>query len=354
MTSLPATPPSLPADQSPSPTPSWHDDYLSGCTHYVISLGDDPDGEGIIRAVLTHYVGDSSPAHKTPPAVDKRPAVLYVHGLNDYFFQVELARFFNDLGIAFYALDLRKCGRALLPEQNAHMVSNLQLYDQELNEALGIIHQRGHCRWFGMAHSTGGLVIANWVSRLRSKDTAWMPSGLIMNSPWWDLAHGPFLRSPLGTACLWTLGTLFPRTEIPGQRGDAYGRTLHISREGEWDYRTEWKRLNSVPKQFGWFWQIRKAQLKLHRGLDLDLPVLVLSSDRSGRDEENPDRNHTADVVLDIADMQRWAPAVSSDYQVVQIPDARHDVFLSLKPARQLAYQRLQEWLYDHDHSLHM
>ena len=49
-------------------------------------------------------------------------AMLYVHGHNDYFFQRHVADFYAGLGIGFYALDLRKCGRSLLPHQTASIV----------------------------------------------------------------------------------------------------------------------------------------------------------------------------------------------------------------------------------------
>ena len=45
--------------------------------------------------------------------------MLYVHGYNDYFFQKHAADFYTGLGISFYALDLRKPGRSLLPHQTA-------------------------------------------------------------------------------------------------------------------------------------------------------------------------------------------------------------------------------------------
>ena len=57
---------------------------------------------------------------------DTHKAVLYVHGYNDYFFQETLARTFNDSCFNFYAVDLRKYGRSLLPEQTPFEVRDLQ------------------------------------------------------------------------------------------------------------------------------------------------------------------------------------------------------------------------------------
>src|SRR6202042_2684456 len=75
---------------------------------------------------------------EVPPA-QPQGAVLYVHGFTDYFFQRELADFFAARGLRFYALDLRKCGRARKPGQTAHYVSDLALYDKELDRALEIV-----------------------------------------------------------------------------------------------------------------------------------------------------------------------------------------------------------------------
>ena len=78
-------------------------------------MGADPDGEGTIDATLVR---------RTPPS-HVEAAVIYVHGFSDYFFQTELADFFTERGFAFYALDLRKCGRSRRDGQTGHFVSDL-------------------------------------------------------------------------------------------------------------------------------------------------------------------------------------------------------------------------------------
>ena len=84
--------------------------------------------------------------------------MLYVHGFADYFFQTELADFCADRGLAFYALDLRKSGRARRPGQTAHYVSDLAHYDAELDRALDLIAAEHPGRPVTVvAHSTGGL-----------------------------------------------------------------------------------------------------------------------------------------------------------------------------------------------------
>ena len=65
--------------------------------------------------------------------------MLYVHGFSDYFFQTDLADFLAERGLAVYALDLRKSGRARTPGQTAHYVSDLATYDAELEAALDVV-----------------------------------------------------------------------------------------------------------------------------------------------------------------------------------------------------------------------
>src|SRR5215469_12125457 len=142
--------------------PSWQPDLLGeGYRQHVIELGADPDGEGSIAAVLV----------RREPRAGEVPhgAVLYVHGFSDYFFQTELADFFAERGLAFYALDLRKSGRARRPGQTAHYASDFALYDQELELALAAVaEEHPDVPVLLVAHSTGGLIVPLWLERRRA------------------------------------------------------------------------------------------------------------------------------------------------------------------------------------------
>src|SRR5580658_5211426 len=145
------------------PEIDWEPDNLGpGYSQHELELGVDPDGEGTIAAVLV----------RRDPAADEvaRGAVLYVHGFSDYFFQTELADAFAAQGLAFYALDLRKCGRARRPGQTAHYVSDLALYDDELERALAIVASaHPGLPVIIAAHSTGGLITPLWLDRRRAR-----------------------------------------------------------------------------------------------------------------------------------------------------------------------------------------
>ena len=79
---------------------TWRPDVLGG--DWVARDLDLPDG-----AVATLVRRDAA-----APAGD-RPAVLYVHGFIDYFFQTHVAEAVEARGYRFYAVDLRGYGRSI-------------------------------------------------------------------------------------------------------------------------------------------------------------------------------------------------------------------------------------------------
>lgn len=317
---------------------SWQPDVLgAGYEQHRIDLGDDPDGEGRIDATLVRRVPQ--------PGEVATGAVLYVHGFSDYFFQTALADFFAARGLAFYALDLRKCGRSLHPGQTAHFVSDLASYDAELEQALAIVRAEQGGDVVLAAHSTGGLILPLWLDRRRrSGRREGDVAGLVLNSPWFDLQGAPYLRT-VGTELVKLVGRVKPTTVIKMPPGDAYGSSLAASRFGEWEFNTAWKPVTGFPVTFGWLRAIRLGHARLHRGLDIGVPSLVLRSTRSHFTASYTEAVDSADAVLDVRQIARWAGCLGGDTHVVPIEGARHDVFLSTEVPRKRAYEVVDAWL---------
>ena len=313
---------------------SWQADVLGdGYEQRVLELGPDPDGEGDVAAVLVRRSAQA----------DVRGVALYVHGFADYFFQTELADFLAERGLAFYALDLRKSGRARRPGHTAHYVSDLALYDAELDETLRIVREEHPgLPVLAVAHSTGGLILSLYLDRHRDTPV----TGLVLNSPWFDLQGKPWMRGPF-TQALRGLAKVRPHRTIP-PIPSVYGGTLHTSGTGEWDFDLALKPLAGFPVTFGWLNAIRRGQATLHRGLDVGVPALVLRSDKTLFTGTYSPENDRADGVLDVRQIARWAGCLGGETTVVPIPDARHDIFLSLPEVRRVAYDRLDAWLRDH------
>lgn len=304
----------------------------------TLPLGPDPDGEGDAFATLVRY----SPAEQPAPT----SAVLYVHGFTDYFFQEHLAQHMAGQGYAFYALDLRKCGRSTRAGQTPHYVSDLALYDVELNRALKILREETGLPVLVMAHSTGGLVTSLWLNRLRATGgvRAQGITGLMLNSPWFDL-QGPGYYRSVGTAVLEGLGRLKGFAKIPLGLSTTYGHSLHHTGVGEWDYNLDWKPLTGFPVHAGWLRAIRRGHLRLHQGLDIEVPSLILRSKVTKFMREYGPAADVSDVVLDVKQIQRWSGCLGGRTNIVPIEGARHDVFLSSEQPRKEAFAELDNWL---------
>ncbi|WP_193606979.1 alpha/beta hydrolase [Nocardioides lijunqiniae] len=290
-----------------------------------------PDDEGEVVATLV--------SRRSPVA--GRGAVLHVHGFADYFFQTEYAAWWLDRGYDFYALDLRKYGRSILPHQTPNYVGDLRDYDDELAEAWHRITARdGHTQVVASAHSTGGLILPLWLDRRRPRELA----ALVLNSPWLDLQGGTAARL-VGSPIIKQVGARQPMREIKRTVSGLYARSLHAHHEGEWDFDLAWKPMTSFSVYAGWLRAIREGHKRLQRGLDVRCPVLVLSSDRSSQPREMGEDVLSTDIVLDVGQIRRWSTAIGTHVTYVAVPGALHDVVLSRPEPRARVYEELGRWL---------
>ncbi|WP_151082359.1 alpha/beta hydrolase [Nocardioides cynanchi] len=292
----------------------------------TIALPD--DDEGAVVASLVHRPAD----------VPSSRAVLHVHGFADYFFQTAYAEWWTARGYDFYALDLRKYGRSLLPHQTPNFTTDLHDYFPELDEAWERVHG-DHPDVVLSGHSTGGLTVSLWAADRRTP-----AAGAVLNAPWLDLQGSAVLRhvvTPLVTG----LARRTPKRPIPRTVTGFYARSLHRDHDGEWDFDLAWKPIESWPAYAGWLAAVRRGHAELHRGLDLPFPVLVLSSAASASPAEMGEDVHVHDIVLDVEQIRRWSPALGRHVTYVGIPHARHDVFLSREAPRTEAFAELDGWL---------
>jgi alpha-beta hydrolase superfamily lysophospholipase len=314
---------------------------LPGYWQQTIGLGPDPDGEGDLVATLVRR-GEPDPS--------ATHAVLLVHGFTDYFFNTEQADHFAARGFAVYALDMNKCGRSWREGQTPHFTTDLARYDTELERALDLIAEASPAKVLVYGHSAGGLIVSLWLDRLRSRGMTQRKhvTGLVLNSPWLDLQGPAILRTAPTGAAIGAISRIRKKRVLRPPTEGGYGATLHKEYGGEFDYNLQWKPIGGFPVTFGWLHAVRRAQVKLHRGLDVGVPNLILRSDRSVRevtDPEKVDEIQRGDAVLDVKQIARWAGCIGNRSTIVPIVDAKHDVFLSVPESRHAAYRELDKWL---------
>ena len=288
------------------------------------------DDEGPVEATLV--------CRRAGTGTDR--AVLHLHGFADYFFQTTAADYWTDQGYDFYALDLRKYGRSLLPHQTPNFVADLAHYYPEIDEAFRrVVDRDGHGHVVLTAHSTGGLVGPLW-----AHDRQPRLAGMVLNSPWLDL-HGNFLLRTAGTRAINEIGARRPYLTIPREVSGLYAQSLHREHRGEWDFDLAWKPLESWPVTAGWLRAVRRGHGRAHKGLKVPAPVLVLTSAGSTRPKVWEDSCASTDIVLDVEQIRRWAPRLADHVTLVRLEGAVHDVTLSREPVRKVAFDEITRWL---------
>ncbi|PFG18736.1 alpha/beta hydrolase [Serinibacter salmoneus] len=295
----------------------WHEDVL-GAPYQARTLAVTPDDPGAAESdpPVATLVRHGAPRH--------RAAVLYVHGFSDYFLQAHLGRAFDSAGLDLYAVDLRRYGRSRRGDQMYGMVRDLAVYDEEISAAIQVARAEGHERVVLLGHSTGGLI-----STLFAADHPDLVDLLVLNSPWYDINDRAALRLLSGPV----VAAVNSRdaTRVVSRLGSDYTRSIHSDFGGPWDFSLEWKPPAGYPVRAGFVHAVRRGQRRVHRGLDLPMPVLMCTSSRSsapGR-RPTPEDLRGSDTVLNVRHMWREVPGLGRDVTLRTVPGGIHDLALS-------------------------
>ncbi len=273
---------------------------------------------------------------------DAAKAMLYIHGFVDYFFQYELAAWANKLGFNFYAIDLRKYGRSILPHQKPNNFKNYLEYFEELDMAVDIIrNKQGNKKLVLMGHSTGGLIGSLYAKHRSSKKTI---DALILNSPFLDF-NMPAILKKMALPIIARMGRSFPKLSSPAGLKRGYAESLHKDFSGEWDFDIKYKPIAGFPLNLGWINAIYMAQKELQKGIDVQIPILLMHSSKSVTPGSYRKDMHTADAVLDVEDIARYAKELGKNIEVVVIQEGMHDLVLSKKEVRNEVYKTMQTFL---------
>ncbi|WP_211880422.1 alpha/beta hydrolase [Pseudarthrobacter albicanus] len=271
-------------------------------------------------------------------------AVLFLHGWSDYFFNAELAAFWTGSGFDFFALDLHSHGRSLRPGTHGGYVADLDDYDAEITAAIGIIGSLG-CGGSApplltlMGHSTGGLIAALWASR-----HAGLAAQLVLDSPWLEMHGSPAVRRAARTM-VEPLARFRPESVIRLPPRGFYWRSISSAAEGEWALDDAFRPPRAFPVRAGWLSAVLNGQARVARGLNIEVPILVLISGASANGMFWKESMRRTDAVLDVNTIALRSLSLGRTVTLERIDGALHDVFLSAPQVRADAYARLARWI---------
>ncbi|MDR1583491.1 MAG: alpha/beta hydrolase [Prevotellaceae bacterium] len=289
-----------------------------------------PDREGNVFCTLV--------CAQNIPQYDR--SVLYIHGFSDYFFQVEMAEQFRQNSYNFYALDLRKCGRSIRPWQTPYNLYDISDYYEDIDAAIAQIRRETKGKLILSGHSMGGLALSMYLHNRPGISI----DALILNSPFLDLNIQSVLKKA-GLPLISFFGFFFSDMKIRKGISVNYGYSISKKRYGEWDYNEKWKPVAVSGVRVSWLRAIYKAQCKLHKGLAINCPVLVMRSDKSFKSKHWSEKFRKSDAVLNVEHIRKYAPSLGKNVTEAIIDDGLHDLFLSDPKIRTKAYKYMFEWL---------
>lgn len=273
----------------------------------------------------------------------KRKAVLYIHGVVDYFFHPHVAEQFLNHEFDFYALDLRRHGRSLMPNQKANFCKSVDEYFEEISFALEYIHNKSNGSVYLYGLSTGGLISTSYL--LRGKLNS-IIKGLILNSPFFDFAYSPFVKMNLLTVVN-AIHKVNPNIHIQIPWTIGFFKQIHKSYNGEWDFDLRMKPMKGFPTYLAWLKAINYAQQQIeHSKTKIKIPTLILHSTESNTGLfTNAKKLATTDTILNVNDMKRIGVKIGTQVTFVEVKNGMHDIFLSEENARNFAFEKMFHWL---------
>ena len=269
-------------------------------------------------------------------------AILYVHGFSDYFFQKEMADMFVAHGYDFYAVDLRKYGRSLMPGQRMFQVRDIHEYFADIDAAVKVIEADGDSEIILLGHSTGGLTTSLYMSERPSP----LIKALMLDSPFLDWNMPPAMRR-IVMPVVSLLGRFMPGVRVSQKPDRGYAESLSKEYGGEWNYRKDWKPDIMPDPDMGWVRAIHTAQHQLRRR-SIHVPILLMHSAESVRKGDTKDKYGRADAILDVDSISRYGRRLGEDVTEVEFKGGLHDVALSRKEVRERFYDVMLRWLKEH------
>lgn len=270
-----------------------------------------------------------------------RKSVLYVHGFIDYFFQTHMAAKFLDKGFDFYALELRKYGNSLLPHQHPNYCRDITEYFSEISISLKQIFELSNHKITLVGHSTGGLTTSLYMNEGDERE---LVDALILNSPFLEFNISKLKRLFLPVISKLSI-TFNKYAKLNEALSRVYSQSIHKDDFGEWDFSQYWKPIKGFPAYYAWTNAVLKAQYTLKSQSDIQVPILIMHSNKSLITKKYTEEASNTDTVLNVEHIKKYGATLGAKVTLVEIQNGMHDLVLSRKEVREVVFQEMFSWL---------
>lgn len=279
---------------------------------------------------------DKSKSKLTVKINNNDNALIWIHGYNDYYYNLYIGEKFIKNGFDIYAIKLRRY------QQNNHdkifYCDNLNEYIQDIDNLFPRILEKKYKKIILYGHSMGGLVSSIYCKDGRYKDKI---THLILNSPFFDFKLN-FIEKFLIYYIIYYLGYFFPNLIIRSIDSNKVNYlTQNIKKRF---YINNNYKLNVLsPVYASWIKTVIDYQNRIkYNNLNLKIPILVLFCDKS---TEFTNSNQTGDDTLEVEHIDKYSENLGTNLKKYKFKNAIHDIFSSSLDIINDAFEITLNWI---------
>lgn len=263
-------------------------------------------------------------------------ALIWIHGFNDYYYNLYIGEKFLKEGYDIYAIQLRRYSSSNI--ENKFYCDNLNEYIQDINNIFPKILKKDYKKIILYGHSMGGLISSIYCKKGLYKDKI---THLILNSPFFDFKLSLFEKIFINYI-VYYLSYIFPKFLIRSiDINKKNYLTLNIKNRF---YVDDKYKLNILPPvHASWIKTIIDYHnIIKYQNLNIKIPILVLFCDKSTKFINS---NQTGDDTLDINDIDKYSNNLGKNIKKYQFNNAIHDIFSSSLDVINKAFEITVDWL---------
>ena len=263
-------------------------------------------------------------------------ALIWIHGYNDYYYNLYIGEKFIKKGFDIYAVKLRRY------QQNNHnkifYCDNLNEYIQDIDNIFPKILEKKYNKIILYGHSMGGLVSSIYCKDGKYKDKI---THLVLNSPFFDFKVS-FFEKILLYYIIYYLGYFFPNLII---------RSIDLNTENyltknikkRFYINNKYKLDVLSPVYASWIKTIIDYQNRIkYKNLSLNIPILVLFCTKSTIFTNS---DQTGDDTLEVDHIDKYSNNLGSNIKKYKFENAIHDIFSSSLNTINDAFEITLNWI---------
>ena len=275
---------------------------------------------------------------------NNKNAIIFIHGFNDNFYHFHISNFFLKKNFDIYAPSLKNYGRSCYDREKLYHIDDLKKYFTDIdNTILHIENLKKYEKIYIIGHSTGGITSTLYCHEGKYKNKI---SGLILNSPFFSFYDDSYINYFLHYV-VYYIGKYFPNICIRKENKNSIN-SYSVFIYNKFHVEENCKLLHNAPIFSGWIYTVIKNQQFISKNkLNIDIPVLILNSDKTYNNNFNYNifQNEKYQIAKDIFKNNNFSKSFGENTEEYIIKNSDHDLFCSSRYIINLVLDKITDWL---------